>query len=316
MSSAASVDPSANAINTPEVTAVESTKLAASQTAAAQRVADTKAVDSISLRHLVWFIAAMMVLPAMLILAKNISGPWTGFLEEHLSLVHMPDKVQREILGIMIVPIAALVVVFTRVSLGLRVLGPFRSILLAISFNATGVVLGSVFLVITTAIVVYIRQPIVMMRLPYFGRITVMLSITAVLMTIGTLSSTWFHWDTLQGIAYFPIVVLCLVGDAFARTMGREGLRSALFRGFITTLVAVLLTGMIGMQSVRDALLRYPEILLTQIAGIIFLCKFCGWRCFQFLNPSPVDNDEEDEDAEEFESDSSKSSSHKNLATS
>ncbi|MEZ6088549.1 MAG: 7TM domain-containing protein [Pirellulaceae bacterium] len=272
-----------------------------SQTLPIEAPTEPSSFEFVSVRETIGLILALTLVPAILIALKNISGPWSDMLDKNFTLRQMPENIQREILGILMVPVAGLVVVFTRVSLGLRVLGPFRSILLAIAFHATGVVLGCVFLVITTAIVVFLREPIVLLRLPYFGRITIMLSITAAMMTVGTLASTWLDWRLLQGIAYFPIVVLCLVGDAFARTKNREGIRSALFRGLMTALVAVLLTGLIGMQVVRDALLAYPEILLTQIAGIVFLCKFCGWRCFAFLNPSAVTEDEEEEEVEEFE---------------
>jgi hypothetical protein len=212
-------------------------------------------------------------------------------LIEHGSLVSLPDKLQHKLTHILFVPLGAVLVVFVRLTLGWRVLGPFRSILLAVAFQATGAPLGIMFLAVTIAIMAGIRPWLRALSLPYFGRITVMLSSVAVLITLGVMASQWFHVGLLQTIAYFPIVVLCLVADAFARTLAKEGTRSALWRAGTTGLIAVALAALAGLPQLTQLLIRYPELLIAQIGGIIVISRFMNWRLLDWMNPQPTVTD-------------------------
>jgi hypothetical protein len=240
-----------------------------------------------------WLIACLIGIPLLFMVAKLSFLPTAEFLHSHLSLTGLPPRLQRKLGHILFLPLGALLVVFFRLTLGLRVLGPFRSILLAVSFQITGIVLGLIFLVSTISIVVFIRRFIRMLHMPYFGRITVMLSTVAALMVLGVLAGDWLHLSFLRMIAFFPIVVLCLVADAFARTVNMEGFRSAFYRGTITALLAVLLTAMVRIPHFHQFLLVFPEALIAQIGCIILIAKFLAFRWLQHLNPK-VGDDEED----------------------
>jgi hypothetical protein len=232
-----------------------------------------------------WLVALLFGLPLVLILAKMPGLPTAEFLTQNDSLAHLPKGLQNNVAHILFVPLGAMLVVFFRLTLGIRVLGPFRSVLLAAAFQVTGIVLGLGFLMTTVALVVAIRPVIETVRLPYYGRITLMLSTVAVLMVVGVMASDWLHLDSLGTIAYFPIVVLCLIADAFARTAKKEGVPSALWRGGMTAVIAVLLTWLVGIPQVRQLLLEYPELLITQIGCIVVIAKFLDFRCLKLLNP-------------------------------
>lgn len=233
-----------------------------------------------------------------------LAAKWPGlstseFVSEYVSLAGLPEKMQSKLAHILFVPLGAMLVVLVRLSLGLRVLGPFRSILLAVAFQTTGAVLGLLFLTVTIVIVVAIRNPVGGLKMPYFGRITVMLSTVAVLMTFSVMVGDWLHVNILQTIAYLPIVVLCLVADAFGRTVKSEGIRSALWRALMTAMVAVALSLLAKSREVRELVLRYPELLVAQIGAIIFISLNMDWRLLERLNPK-VGEDEEDDHEKEW----------------
>jgi hypothetical protein len=125
-------------------------------------------------------------------------------------------------------------------------------------------------------------------RLPYFGRVSVILSEVAVILTITLLAGEWFGANALSRVAYFPIFALCLTADGFAKTLSREGLRSALWRGVMTALVAVLITLLAENHAAKQALLRYPELLFMQIGCIVVIAKFFDFRLLSRLNPAVV----------------------------
>jgi hypothetical protein len=249
-----------------------------------------------------WLLMFLFGLPLILILLKTPGLPTADFLMRHDSLTNLPLSLQHKASHILFVPLGAMLVVFFRLTLGIRVLGPFRSVLLVAAFQVTGIPLGLFFLAVIIAIVATVRAQIRSIGLPLFGRITLMLSVVAVLMIVGILASDWLQLDFLRSIAYFPIVVLCLIADAFARTMKKEGAPSALWRGCMTALMAVVLTWLAGVSQVRHLLLAYPELLIAQIGGIVVISKFLAFRWFNGLNPrAPTDDEGEAEDDDEGE---------------
>jgi hypothetical protein len=258
----------------------------------------TRQRDAHNLKTL-WLAAFLLALPLLLVIFKQPGLPTADFLLQNATLSDLSPKLQTKLSHILFIPLGALLVVFVRLTLGLRVLGPFRSILLAVAFQITGIVTGLVFLVATTAIVVGFRPSIQSLKLPYFGRITVMLSSVAMLMVMGVLASGWLENNVLKGIVYLPIVVLCLVADAFARTVNAEGFGSALWRGSITVLVAVLLATLSAAPQLSAMFLTYPELLIVQIAGIVVISRFLDWRLLERFNPKGIDDEEDNDEKEE-----------------
>jgi hypothetical protein len=89
-------------------------------------------------------------------------------------------------------------------------------------------------------------------------------------------------------MGYFPIIVLCLTGEGFSRTLVNEGLLSAMWRGAMTTLIAVLITLLAGITGIQQFLINYPEFLITQIALIIVISEWFDLRLLSRFNPTPI----------------------------
>jgi hypothetical protein len=227
----------------------------------------------------------LFALPLLILIGKWSALPTSTFLNEHVSLLGLGPDLQFKLRQILFVPSGALLVVLVRLTLGLRVLGPFRSILLAVAFQITGAILGLFFLTATILAVLAVQSPVKGMKLPFFGRTTTMLSFVAALMVLGVLVGIWLDIDVMQKIVFLPVVVLSLVADAFGRTLRNEGLASALWRGTMTALIAVVLAAVESIPAVSTLLLKYPELLLVQIGAIIVVSKFLAFRYLDWLNP-------------------------------
>lgn len=233
-------------------------------------------------------LAVLLIVPLMVMLGKWSVLPTSKFLMHFFSLADIPEEMQHRVRYILFMPFGAALVVFSRLTLGIRVLGPFRSILIAVAFQITGILLGLFFLTIVIGVIVAIRPLLKAIRLPYFGRVSVMLSAVASMMVMGFFCSGWLGVESLRRVAYFPIVVLCLTGEGFARTLTREGLRSAMWRGTMTALVAVVITLLSQIPGFVRLLLRFPELLIVQIGCIVIIAEFFDLRLLEWLNPPPV----------------------------
>jgi hypothetical protein len=231
------------------------------------------------------FVSLLILLPLLLIALKLSGTPVGEILERGSSLAGVGGEMGKRVGSILLVPLAAVIVVFFRVTLGIRVLGPFRSFLLAVAFQATGIPLGLFFLAVVLGVIVAVRRPLKTIRLPYYGRVSVVMSTVAVVVAATLSVSRSLELDGLRRVAYFPIVALCLTGDAFASTLHREGKRSALWRGAVTAAVAVLITKIAEIHGFVSILVRFPELLILEIGLIILIAEFLGFRLLSSLNP-------------------------------
>jgi hypothetical protein len=232
-------------------------------------------------------LAATLAPAALLTLARLPALPTSAYLTKHLTLLTVPLSLQHTLTHILLVPLGALLVVFARLTLGIHVLGPFRSILLAFAFVATGLVLGLVFLVATVLILVLARPVVSSLRLPYFGRVSVLISAVAVVMVMVTLAGGWLRSASLRNVAEFPIVVLLLVGEKVAVTIRRDGIHCGVWRAGTTALIGVALTGVNAIPGLEQLLLGRPELLLVEIAFIVIVSTLGTWRLLEAINPRP-----------------------------
>ena len=230
-------------------------------------------------------LAMLFIGPLLVAVCKWAVLPTSEFFTRTFSLASLSTDVQDRVTHVLSVPFGATVVVFFRLFLGIRLLGPFRSILIAVAFQITGILPGLFFLATVIGIVVVTRPPIKALRLPYFARVSVMLSAVALIILVALLASTWVGVASLGRAAYFPIVVLCLMGEGFARTLSKEGSRSALWRGTMTALVAVLITFLFQINGFQELSLHFPELLIAETGCIVVIAEFLDLRLLARLNP-------------------------------
>lgn len=230
-------------------------------------------------------LAMLFIGPLLVMVGKWAVLPTCELFTRAFSLANLSKDMQGRVTYVLSVPFGAALVVFFRLFLGIRLLGPFRSILIAVAFQITGILPGLVFLAAVIGIVVAIRPLIKALRLPYFARVSVILSTVALILLIALLASAWLGFASLGRAAYFPIVVLCLMGEGFARTLSREGVGSALWRGTMTALVAVLITFLFQIHGFRSLFLHFPELLVVETGCIVVIAEFFDLRLLARLNP-------------------------------
>jgi hypothetical protein len=230
-------------------------------------------------------VALLFLAPVVLMLGKTSALPISPVLWQRLSFADIPAHMTHRVEYLLCVPLGAVLVVFFRLTLGIRIMGPFRSILIAFAFQAAGIVPGLVFLAAILGTTVALRPAVRRLRLAYFGRVSIMLSAICTGMILALLLCDWLGLKSLQGVAYFPIVVICLMAEGFATTLSREGYRSALWRGGMTALVAVLIALASSSNEARTLFLRYPELLLVDIGAIIVIGRYLDLRLLKAINP-------------------------------
>lgn len=235
-----------------------------------------------------WIIGVLVVLPIGMMAIKATATDLGTWLSTWLSFEALPHAMRGRATHLLFAPLGAVVVVLCRLTFGIRVLGPFRSVLLAIAFEITGAGVGLVFFAIVIAVVMLVRPVFKRMKLPYFGRSAALLISVAGVIVLTMLVGLVLGLTSMERVAYFPIVVLTLTGEAFAGAYRREGSKSAYWRAGATAGLAVIIAGLGSIASVRDFLMAYPELVCLELACVPLVCEFLNLRLFQHLNPRPV----------------------------
>lgn len=208
-------------------------------------------------------------------------GQWlNGSL--HLNWVSHDDR--DVVLYILLLPLAALLTAFTRLTLGIRVLG-FRAILIAIGFQNIGFVPSLCLILLIAATVVLVRPAMRRSGMPLYARVAVILCIVSLTMLLGLLIGSWLDSSMLWSMAFFPVVILAMLAESVAATFARESMAMAAWRTGTTIALAIVITLLSQVTGLRELMLACPELLLTQLVSIVFLSEFLDLRLFEGFRP-------------------------------
>jgi len=233
-----------------------------------------------------WLLVAFFALPFVVALAKLPMFPTSSVCVAFFSLVDLPAHYHKAVEAVLFVPVGALVVVLFRLTLGLRVLGLFRPILMAMAFAAIGIPISLAFLLFVLVIIVALR-PLLTTDHNY-SRVAVLLSLASALLLAPLMAGKWWDVAWLRDIVFFPVIALCLTCESFAKVLGQDGLREAVWRTLTTAAAAFVIVSVVSRPGVLDLFLRFPELLLVQAGCILLINRYLDLRVFEGANPLGV----------------------------
>jgi len=208
-------------------------------------------------------------------------GDW---LNQSLQLHWIAAGDRDAAVTILLLPMAAILTALTRLTLGLRVLG-FRAILMSIAFQEIGFIPSLILLLVVAAAVVLVRPLMRRSRMPLYARVSTILCIVALLLTLGLLSGVWLDSGTLWSMAFFPVVILAMLAESVAATVARDSLTLAFWRLGTTIALAAVIAGLSQIQALRELALAAPELVLTQLVAVLWISEFLDLRLFEHRTP-------------------------------
>lgn len=233
------------------------------------------------------------LLPLLLILLRILAQYTQGgtgltatgdWLNQYFTLQWIGYADRDVVLYILLLPVAALLIAVTRLTLGIRVLG-FRSILIAIGIQENGLVPSLLLILLIAGTVVLVRPSMRRSGMPLYARVAVVLCIVAFIMLAALLTGAWLNSPTLWSMAFFPLVILAMLAESIADTVARDGLAMAAWRTSTTIVLAGVIAGLNQLTPLRELLLSCPELLLTPLVLIVFVSEFLDMRLLEGFRP-------------------------------
>lgn len=211
----------------------------------------------------------------------NANNP-LNFLNYWVSLDNSDVSI-RLIMVILLIPIAASVVSFSRSVIGLHTFGTFMPSLIAVSFLQTGYITGSLFfmsIMVTTGV---LNLFLFKLRILHLPRLVIILTFVVMAVMAVSVVATRIGLPGAAGISLFPIAILSLTSERFSQTIEESGWREAINRTIVTYIVSAACYLVIAQNDLQMLVAAFPELLLLNIALNMALGSWHGLRLAEYL---------------------------------
>jgi len=204
----------------------------------------------------------------------NILNAWTSLKDYHVSL--------DLIIVILMIPVGATVVAFSRNVIGVLPFGTFMPALIAVSFRDTGFILGAA--LFTAVIVIGTLTNSILMRLRLLHVPRLVIIITVVVMSLLGLSILCIQHGLAKGaaVSLFPMAILSLTCERFTQTLMEDGWKDAAARLVVTFFVSSACFYVMNIETLQVLIAAFPELLLCNIAINLALGSWTGMRLMEY----------------------------------
>ena len=186
---------------------------------------------------------------------------------------------------LLLLPVIAALIAAARHLVGIRGFGIFLPAALAVTFVATGPVVGiGMFLVIvavSTSTRITLRK--IKVKLQYLPRMALIL-LFVVMGVMGVLfAAPIFDRPDLADVSIFPVLILVLLAEDFARVQLGKSAKTAVSLTTETLILALVSYVFLTSPRVQQFALLNPEILILLVAVFnFFMGKYVGLRLREF----------------------------------
>lgn len=185
---------------------------------------------------------------------------------------------------LLLLPVVAAIIAATRHIVGLRGFGIFLPAALAVTFVATGPVVGiGLFLaivIVSVAARMILRKTKI--KLQYLPRMAILLWLV-VLAVLGILfAAPLIRAPQLTKVSIFPVLILALLAEDFTRVQLGKSAETAINLTSETLVLALVSYVFLTLESLQEFALLNPEILLLVVLVFNFIVgKYVGLRLLE-----------------------------------
>jgi len=184
---------------------------------------------------------------------------------------------------ILLLPLGALIVAIFRNVIGFQTFGVFLPALIAVASRETGLLWGLVAFILVIGVVSLVHFPLEKWGILYTPKLVIMLVAVVVVFLVVAYISIELDVTSLAYLALFPIVVLTISAERFARTITEEGFVQALWLTLQTLIVASIAFLAMNSDSMEAFFLAFPELFFAIVGLNLLLGQWVGIRVAEFI---------------------------------
>lgn len=212
---------------------------------------------------------------------QTASAQTTGIsqLWSLLNIAGIPIGLLR---GILLLPLAGLIVAIFRNVVGLKTFGIFLPALIGLALVKVSFIWGLVAFAAVIVVVSLLHLPLEKLGLLHTPKLVIML--TCVVLTLLALSGIGMknNWTSLTTAMFLPVIVLSITAERFAKTLVEENLIDALKMLGSTFFIAFLCYPIFNADLLLGLFLTYPELYFSILGIMILLGRWIGFRVLEY----------------------------------
>jgi 7 transmembrane helices usually fused to an inactive transglutaminase len=143
--------------------------------------------------------------------------------------------------------------------------------------------MGLAFLALVVGVVLVLRP--LLKGAHYYSRVPIQLSLVAMFLVVPLVAAKFWPEEWLRHLAYFPIISLCLICEAFTKTLDEKGLAEAAWPTTNTILIGMLIGLVARIPGALHVLLRFPELLVAQTGFVLLIGEYLHFELLKGKNP-------------------------------
>ena len=194
------------------------------------------------------------------------------------SIYALPVEQQGIFKGLLLIPVAALVVVFMRILVGVRTSGTFMPVLIALAFIQTTLIVGLLIFLGLVGVGLWIRSYLSHLNLLLVSRVAAVIIVVILLMAVLAVISYKLGLDQALTVTFFPTVIVAWTIERMSILWEEEGGHEVLIQGGGSLIVAVLAYLAMSTPIVEHLTFNFPELMLSLLGTILLLGKYTGFR--------------------------------------
>ena len=215
-------------------------------------------------------------LPAKAVLGMEQRSEEFALLD--FSIYSLPVEQQGIFKGLLLIPVAALVVVMMRLLVGVRTSGTFMPILIALAFIQTTLLVGLIIFLVLLCTGLWIRSYLSRLNLLLVARVATVIIMVILMMAALAVASYKLGLDQVLKVTFFPTVIVAWTIERMSILWEEEGGHEVLIQASGSLVVAVLAYMAMSNHLVEHLTFNFPELMLSLLGVILLLGKYTGYR--------------------------------------
>jgi hypothetical protein len=187
---------------------------------------------------------------------------------------------------LLLLPVIALVIAFSRNIIGIRGFGIFLPATLSVVFTAIGPVMGLILFILIVLVSTGVRMALrgLKIKLQYLPRMSLIL-LFVVMGVLGLLfSAPLIQRADLARVSIFPVLFLVLLAEDFTRVQLGKSAKTALSLTSETLILALISYVFLTLKPLQEWALLNPELLLIGVLILNFvLGRYSGLRLMEIV---------------------------------
>lgn len=183
---------------------------------------------------------------------------------------------------ILLLPLGAMVVAIARNVIGLKTFGVFLPALIAVAIGYTGLIWGMLAFVLTIMLVSIMHFPLERLGMLYTPKLVIMLVSVVISFIALSIIGIRLDYTELAYITLFPVVVITITAERFARTIMEENFKRALHITVQTLIVVFMAYLAMNSRTMEALFLAFPELFFIIIGAMLLLGRWIGLRLAEY----------------------------------